>query len=63
MKKTEKSESVLDVIRKFIGQFIEKDLNLLSTITFLNFEKLIFSDFRGPQKLQFKAKNALILDF
>ena len=30
---------------------------------FLRFDKLNFSDFWGPQKLQFKAKDPQIMDF
>ena len=44
------------------GQFKAKDLNLFSTLLFLEFEKLNISDFWGPQELLFKAKSAQILD-
>jgi hypothetical protein len=33
------------------GQFIAKYLNLWSTLLFVGFEKLNFSDFWGPQNL------------
>jgi hypothetical protein len=33
------------------GQFLAKDLNLWPTLLFARFEKLNFSDFRGPQNL------------
>ena len=44
------------------GQFIATDMNLWSTLLFLPFEKLNYSDFLGPQKIQLKAKSAQILN-
>ena len=37
-------------------------MNSLSKLLFLGFEKLIFSDFWGPQEIQPWAKSAQILD-
>ena len=41
-----------------VRQFLAEDLNLWSKLIISRFEKWKFSDFWGPQKLQFKAKNS-----
>ena len=44
------------------GQFIAKDENLWSTLLFVCFEKLNFSDFWGPLNLLGNSKKSQLLD-
>ena len=44
------------------GQFIAKDLNLWSTLLFVHFEKLNFSNFWGPLNLLGSSKKSQLLD-
>ena len=44
--------------KKYVVNFLAEDLNLWSKLNILRFEKSKLSDFRGPQKPQFKAKKA-----
>ena len=44
------------------GQFIAKYLNLWSTLVFVRFEKLNFSDFWGPLNLRGPSKKSQLLD-
>ena len=44
------------------GQFIAKDVNLWSTLVYVCFEKLIFSDYWGPQNLLGLSKKTQLLD-
>ena len=44
------------------GQFIAKDLNLWSTLLFVSFEKLTFSDFWCPLNLLGPSKKSQLLD-
>ena len=44
------------------GQFIAKDMNLWSTLLFVRFEKLFFSDFWGPLNLLGPSKKTQLLD-
>ena len=46
----------------FCGQFIAKDLNLWSTLLFVRFEKLFFSEFWGPLNLLGSSKKIHLLD-
>ena len=44
------------------GQFIAKDLNIWSTLLFVHFEKLNFSNFWGPLNLLGSSKKSQLLD-
>ena len=44
------------------GQFIAKDVKLWSTLLFVRFEKLNFSDFWGPLNLLGPSKKSQLLD-